>query len=90
MTGSSLIASVLAATLAKYIQISTLLGIVSAVILAAGITFIVITRVKKMDNKALKREEEMKLLIESQKKVEELSVLTIERAEIDEIPALNP
>jgi MFS family permease len=90
MTGASLLASVLAVTLAKHIQISTLLGIVAGVILASGITFIVITRVKKMDQSAQDREKEMKLFKEQQKKAEELPTLTFDRAEVDELPTLNP
>ncbi len=90
MTGASLLASVLAVLLAKYIPISALLGIVSGIILTSGLVFIVVSKVKKMDHTAREREEEMKLFKELLKKAEEVPSLTFKKAEIDELPALNP
>jgi len=90
MTGASLLASVLAVLLSKYISISAILGIVAGIILATGVFFLIVSRVKKMDQTALEREEEMRLFKESLKKVKELPDLTFEKAEVDELPALNP
>lgn len=90
MTGASLVASVLAVLLAKYISISSILGIVAAIILASGLVFIIVTKTKKMDQTALVREEEMKLFIESQKAAKKKQTFAFETADVEEVPAVNP
>ena len=90
ITGASLIASVLAATLAKYISISLLLGIVSSIILVSGITFVIITRTKKMDQTALQREEEMRSSSLLKKREDEIPTFQLETKDSDFLPTVNP
>ncbi len=92
MTGASLLASVLAATLAKYISISLLLGIVASTILASGIIFVIVTRIRKMDQTALRREEEMMALedIKERKIEKNKAVVSFETESKQEYPNLNP
>ena len=92
MTGASLLASVLAATLAKYISISLLLGIVASTILASGIIFVIVTRIRKMDQTALRREEEMMALedIKERKIEKNKAVVSFETESKQEYSNLNP
>lgn len=84
MTASSLVASLLAVALTGYISISVLLGIVAAIVLAAGITALVIIRVRNLEKIAQRREEEMKP--DSDIKSEVIS----EEKELKEVPVIQP
>jgi MFS family permease len=84
MTASSLIASLLAVALTGYISISLLLGIVASIVLLAGIISLVVIRVKKLENIALRRETEMKS--DSSKIVE----ITVEEKDSKEVPIAIP
>jgi MFS family permease len=57
MTASSLIASLLAVALTGYISISVLLGIVAAIVLAAGILSLVIIKARNLEKIAHHKEE---------------------------------
>ncbi|MHA1116148.1 MAG: MFS transporter [Candidatus Heimdallarchaeaceae archaeon] len=59
LTIASLLASILAVILAKYISISTIFMIVSAVIIAAGILGLFLNKVNQYDKIAMKREKQM-------------------------------
>lgn len=52
--------------------------------------FIIVTKVKKMDQTALVREEEMKLFKESQERAKEKQTFAFETADFEEVPAVNP
>ncbi len=78
MTAASLIASLLAVALTGYISISVLLGIISAIVLLAGIVSLVIIKVKKMEKLAQTRESEMKI-------DPEIPEIVIQESMIDEV-----
>ncbi len=90
MTGASLIASVIAAALAKIMQINIILIIVASIILVSGAVFLIIVRTRRMDKVVLIREEEMKLFKDQQTKIKDSSVFSLETVEPEHLPALNP
>ena len=89
ITGASLLASIVAVSLAKHVAIQVILIIVTAVILASGSVFLIITKTKKMDQIALQRETDMKLLTIN-KEQESVTVVQLESAEVQPYPSPNP
>ena len=90
MTGASLLASVIAAALAKVMQLNIILVIVASIILTSGVVFMIVTKIKKLDNVAQSRENDMKIQLELQQDMKERVIFSVEATDSESLPVLNP